>query len=300
ASKPGPEIFVRCKIAARGSSDWHGLILGGRALDCASRMGLGFRRFRAGPEHHILDTLSELPDTTAPPPASAEPAVPSDAARAVGAANVLGLIAALTAFELCWAFSKRPLKDVDTFMACVEAKSGRTSGADAEGKDEPMEDEADRAEGGAASRASGAVLYCRCSRYGIEPPYDGEEEEPVDRSRDPAGGPSAAAASRKGGRNKAREPVPMRRDPARGQRSEALEAEDSLSWHVMPKLHQFQHICESKFNAKDFWCYADETLGGHLAQLFLRRGGANNPSENCARALEKWQQIAPFPAVTRP
>ena len=40
---------------ARGSSDWHGLILGGRALDCASRMGLGFR---PGPEHHILDTLS--------------------------------------------------------------------------------------------------------------------------------------------------------------------------------------------------------------------------------------------------
>ena len=81
---------------------------------------------------------------------------------------------------------------------------------------------------------------------------------------------------------------------------EALEAEDSLNWHVMPKLHQFQHICESNFNAKDFWCYADETLGGHLAQLFLRRGGANNPGENCARALEKWQQIAPFPAVARP
>ena len=52
-ARAGPEIFVRCKIAARGSSDWHGLILGGRALDCASRMGLGFR-----PGHHILDTLS--------------------------------------------------------------------------------------------------------------------------------------------------------------------------------------------------------------------------------------------------
>ena len=31
-ARPGPEIFVRCKIAARGTSDWHGLILGGRAL----------------------------------------------------------------------------------------------------------------------------------------------------------------------------------------------------------------------------------------------------------------------------
>ena len=54
-ARAGPEIFVRCKIAARGSSDRHGLILGGRVLDCASRMGLGFR---PGPEHHILDTLS--------------------------------------------------------------------------------------------------------------------------------------------------------------------------------------------------------------------------------------------------
>ena len=51
--RAAPDIFVRCKIAARGSSDWHGLILGGRALDCASRVGLGFR---PGPEHHILDT----------------------------------------------------------------------------------------------------------------------------------------------------------------------------------------------------------------------------------------------------
>ena len=45
-------LWVHARV---GSSDWHGLILGGRALDCASRMGLGFR---PGPEHHILDTLS--------------------------------------------------------------------------------------------------------------------------------------------------------------------------------------------------------------------------------------------------
>ena len=42
-ARPGPEIFVRCKIAA------HGLI-----LDCAGRMGLGFK---PGPETHVLDTL---------------------------------------------------------------------------------------------------------------------------------------------------------------------------------------------------------------------------------------------------
>ena len=52
--KDGPEIFLRCKIAAKGTSDWHGLILGGRALDCESRKGLGFR---PGPTSHLLDTL---------------------------------------------------------------------------------------------------------------------------------------------------------------------------------------------------------------------------------------------------
>ena len=52
--KDGHEIYVRCKIAAKGTSDWHGLILGGRALDCEARHGLGFR---PGPGAHILDTL---------------------------------------------------------------------------------------------------------------------------------------------------------------------------------------------------------------------------------------------------
>ena len=50
----GPEIFIRCKIAAKGTSDWHGLILGGRALDWESLHGLGF-----GPalDYHMLDSL---------------------------------------------------------------------------------------------------------------------------------------------------------------------------------------------------------------------------------------------------
>ena len=48
----GPEIFVRCKVAAKGTSDWHDLA--GRALDCESRQGLGFRRWL---DYHMLDTL---------------------------------------------------------------------------------------------------------------------------------------------------------------------------------------------------------------------------------------------------
>ena len=52
--KPSHEILVRAKISAKGRSDWHGLILGGRSLDCQSRGGLGFR---PGPTAHMLDTL---------------------------------------------------------------------------------------------------------------------------------------------------------------------------------------------------------------------------------------------------
>ena len=50
----GHMLYIRCKIAAKGTSDWHGLILGGRALDCEARRGLGFR---PGPKAHVLDSL---------------------------------------------------------------------------------------------------------------------------------------------------------------------------------------------------------------------------------------------------
>ena len=40
---------------------------------------------------------------------------------------------------------------------------------------------------------------------------------------------------------------------------EALEKENSTDFHIMPKLHLFQHLCEMK-HPKDTWCYKDETL----------------------------------------
>ena len=46
----GPEVRVRCKVFGKGSSDWHGLILGGKALDCVENGGLGFR---PGPRAHV-------------------------------------------------------------------------------------------------------------------------------------------------------------------------------------------------------------------------------------------------------
>ena len=40
---PDAEVLIRCKIFPRGSTDWHGLIIGAEALDCAERGGLGHR-----------------------------------------------------------------------------------------------------------------------------------------------------------------------------------------------------------------------------------------------------------------
>ena len=78
---------------------------------------------------------------------------------------------------------------------------------------------------------------------------------------------------------------------------EALAADDSVNWHIMPKLHQYQHLTECGFAPKDFWCYKDETTGGELARLFTRRGGKDNPGKNCAQLLFRWQQCHQFPTV---
>ena len=52
--KKAREVLVRAKVIANGGSTWHGLILGGRALDAVERGGLGFR---PGATAHIFDGL---------------------------------------------------------------------------------------------------------------------------------------------------------------------------------------------------------------------------------------------------
>ena len=52
--KTGPEILVRAKIFEKNGTDWHGLILGGQALDCVERGGLGHR---PGSHAHVLEGL---------------------------------------------------------------------------------------------------------------------------------------------------------------------------------------------------------------------------------------------------
>ena len=66
SKKKSKEILVRVKICAKGSSDFGGIILGGRALDCAERGGLGHR---TTDKAHVLDGLGiMLPRNEKPEP----------------------------------------------------------------------------------------------------------------------------------------------------------------------------------------------------------------------------------------
>ena len=42
-ARQGPQVLLRFKIFSKGACDWHGLIIGGRALDVPERGGLGLR-----------------------------------------------------------------------------------------------------------------------------------------------------------------------------------------------------------------------------------------------------------------
>ena len=51
---PDVEVLVRCKIFPKGSTDWHGLIIGAEALDSKERGGLGHRVTERA---HVLDGI---------------------------------------------------------------------------------------------------------------------------------------------------------------------------------------------------------------------------------------------------
>ena len=89
--------------------------------------------------------------------------------------------------------------------------------------------------------------------------------------------------------------------PVHGLREWSLRLDpESKAWHFMPKLHLFQDICDSAHKPKDYWCYQDETTGGFLAKLLKRRGGKNNPRNNAANCLLRWQSLTRFPALHSP
>ena len=74
-----------------------------------------------------------------------------------------------------------------------------------------------------------------------------------------------------------------------------IDPDNSKTWHIMPKLHLLQHLCEMGFPPKDTWAYKDETMGGTLAKLFTRRGGKDNPGHNCFEVLDRWCHTTAFP-----
>ena len=57
----GPTLYVRCKIFKAGRSDWVGIILGARALDCQERCGLGYRPTAGG---HAFESLGIVMERT--------------------------------------------------------------------------------------------------------------------------------------------------------------------------------------------------------------------------------------------
>ena len=71
---------------------------------------------------------------------------------------------------------------------------------------------------------------------------------------------------------------------------------DSIAFHIMPKMHLFQHICECGFAPKEFWCYQDETTG-FFGQAVHKERGLGQPRKNCENMFLRWQQLTSFPCV---
>ena len=77
-------------------------------------------------------------------------------------------------------------------------------------------------------------------------------------------------------------------------------APTSVHWHIKPKLHLFQELCEySRRNPRDFWCYRDETFGNIVQEFSRRRGGPDNPGTNCKHLLQSWCCAQEFPRPSK-
>jgi hypothetical protein len=62
-----------------------------------------------------------------------------------------------------------------------------------------------------------------------------------------------------------------------------------LRWHVTPKLHLFQELCEECSTCPSLsWVYRDEDMGGTLMGLGRRRGGSNNITTTACSVLNRF------------
>ena len=71
--------------------------------------------------------------------------------------------------------------------------------------------------------------------------------------------------------------------------AQSMEAHDPVNWATKPKLHLFQELCEeSEYCPSQCWTYRDEDMGGSLAHIGRRRGGAFTAQGTAAAVLKKW------------
>ena len=70
-------------------------------------------------------------------------------------------------------------------------------------------------------------------------------------------------------------------------------------WHVVPKLHWFQEMCEMvPVRPSGVWNYRDESFGGYLASLCKLRGGHNTPIAAGKVMLLKFQARHQIPDLS--
>lgn len=75
-------------------------------------------------------------------------------------------------------------------------------------------------------------------------------------------------------------------------------AELNPLFHVVPKLHMVQEICEmSPSRPSTTWNYRDESFGGYLAQLSRLRGGSNNAVATGSTMIRKFQARHEVPSL---
>ena len=63
---------------------------------------------------------------------------------------------------------------------------------------------------------------------------------------------------------------------------------EETRWRLKPKFHLFLHVCEEIASpASGFWTYVDETWGGKIARISVRRGGLHAPRAQSQNVLQK-------------
>ena len=78
----------------------------------------------------------------------------------------------------------------------------------------------------------------------------------------------------------------------------AMESQDPVTWGTKPKLHLFQELCEmSDYCPSLCWCYRDEDMGGSLARMAHRKGGALSAKATAQGVLMKWCVRYPVPQI---